>query len=93
MAEQMAQQGGGKPPEIWQAEIELKGKELETKVQLAQFERETAMMQLAEKMNMSLDALSAKLQMNRENIASQERKLAVETAVTQRIGPSAGGMF
>ena len=93
MAEQMAQQGGGKPPEIWQAEIELKGKELETKIQLAQFERETVMMQLAEKMNMSLDALSAKLQMNRENIASQERKLAVETAVTQRIGPSAGGMF
>lgn len=93
MAEQMAQQTGGKPAEIWQQEIDLKREELQTKVRLAEFERETVMMQLAEKMNMSLDALQAKLQMNREKLASDERRLAVETAVTQKIGPSAGGMF
>lgn len=93
MAAQIAAQSGAKSQEMMQAEIDLKRQELEAKMQIAAMERDTVMMKLAETMNMNIDTLQAKLQMNREKLASDERKLAVETAVTQRIGPSAGGMF
>lgn len=95
MAAQMAAQAakGGKPPEVQQAELELRRYEIDAKVKIAEMERETVMMKLAETMNMNIDTLAAKMQMHREKISSDERRLAVETAVTQKIGPSAGGMF
>lgn len=98
MAQQMMaqQQGQGAPaqdPALVQAEMQLRQMEIDAKIQIAEMNRETALMSLAEKSNMNLDALKTKLQIQREKIASEERKAAVEVAVTRQIGPSGGGNF
>lgn len=74
-------------------EMNLASLQHEHAMELEQFRRETSMIQLAEKHNMTLDQLRAKLQESREKRDSDERKMAVEAAVSQRQGPSGGGHF
>lgn len=98
MAQQMMQQQQGQSapaqdPAIMEREFQLRQMEIDAKVQIAEMQRETALMSLAEKSNMNLDALKTKLQMQREKINSDERKAAVEVAVTRQIGPTGGGNF
>jgi hypothetical protein len=96
--------GGAAAAEIKAAELEFKREELAVKVEianmemdaklkLAQMARDTTMMQAAERMNMTMDQLEAKLQDGREERERKERQLAVESAVTERAGPSGGGLF
>lgn len=98
----------GEDPELVnqlkQAEIELKREEINAKIQIAnldagtrmkvaQLGHETAMMALAEKMNMQADQLEAMLKKTRSEIDSKERIFAAETAMTERVGPSGGGFL
>jgi hypothetical protein len=76
-----------------EAKIEMANMERETKLAIAQMQRDTAMMTMAEKMNMSIDQIEAKMQDAREERERKERQVAVETAVTERAGPSGGGLF
>jgi hypothetical protein len=96
--------GGAAAAEMKAAELEFKREELAVKVEianmemdsklkLAQMARDTTMMQAAERMNMTMDQLEAKLQDGREERERKERQLAVESAVTERAGPSGGGLF
>lgn len=64
-----------------------------TQLEIEGMRRETALIILAGKGNMTLDTLKARLLETREKIASSERMMAVETAVTEKIGPSGGGNF
>lgn len=77
------------------AELNLKVQvaniEAGTRVKVAEIQRETAMMEMAARMNMSLDQIEAKLQDQREARQSKERALAVETAMAAKTGKSAGG--
>ncbi|MEQ9131091.1 MAG: hypothetical protein RJQ08_13715 [Salinisphaeraceae bacterium] len=73
-------------PQILKIEAEMNRAEMdrETKLELAQFERETAMMTLAAKHNMTLDELRTRLQIKQMDTDSRERTFAAETAVEQR---------
>lgn len=73
--------------------VELANMEASTRVRVAELGHQTAMMTLAEKMNMDADKLSAMMRKSELEIASKERMFAAETAVTERIGPSGGGIF
>ena len=55
--------------------------ENQTKLQIAQLDRDTQMMKLAETMNMDLDKIKAQLQDHREEREHKERKMAAEIAV------------
>ena len=48
---------------------------------------------MAERLNMTMEQLQAKLQDSREEREARERKFATEVAVTERMGPSGGGYF
>jgi hypothetical protein len=96
--------GGAAAAEMKAAELEFKREELAVKVEianmemdaklkLAQMARDTTMMQAAERMNMSVDQIEAKLQDSREEREARERKFAAEAAITERMGPSGGGFF
>lgn len=96
------QQPAGPNPEIEQMRIEFEREKLGAMMELenlkaanakelAEIQRESAMMQVAEKLNMNADQLAAKLQMKREEIGSKERSLAVESAMVERTGQHAGG--
>lgn len=94
--QQMAQQQqpqAGQDPDYLKAELALREKEIDSKERIAQMNHESAMMQLAEKMNMNVDQLQAKLKMSSDKIASDERKFAVEVAGTRQMGPTGGGVF
>jgi hypothetical protein len=75
------------------AKIEIANMERATKLEMAQMQRETQMMKMAEAMNMGIDKIEAQLQDNREERARKERQMAVEAAVTERAGPTGGGLF
>lgn len=82
-------------PEVMKIEAQLNQAEIEreTKLEIAMLNRETEMMKLAGQHNMRLDELRARLEEGRQNRQSDERKQAVETAMTQRHGPSGGGYY
>jgi len=94
-------------PAIKQRELDLKEAEIDSKVEIAnmqadtarvvaQFNRDTQMMIFAEKMNMSLDEIEAKLATKRMEIDHKERVVAAEAAITEQRGPNAtsgGGLF
>ena len=82
-------------PAVLKAEVDMNiaQMETETRLQVAQMAHETAMMRLAEERNMSMEKLQAMLEQTRMKADSDERKMAVEAAMTARIGPSGGGHF
>jgi hypothetical protein len=92
-AAQAAQQPPQPDPEIMklEAQMNLAQMELEGKMQLAEFQRETEMMRLAAQMNMKLEELEARLEEGRQLTASRERIFAGEAAMTARNGASGGG--
>jgi hypothetical protein len=88
----------GPDPEIEARKLDLKEAEIEANVEMANMEadmrlrvaeinRETAMMQLAEKMNMQAEQIEAMLTKNREAIRAKERSVAAEVAIRRQ--PSA----
>lgn len=87
------------PPEIALREMEIDSKvqianlEANSRMQVAELQFRAAMTALAEKMNMTIEELSNRLTIAREKMKSDERKLAVETAMTQQIGPTGGGVL
>lgn len=92
----MAQKQPPEPhPDVLKAETTLNVAEIDrdTRLNVARLQHETAMMQLAEQRNISMDKLMAMLEQTRMNIASAERKVAAEAAVTNQTGPTGGGFF
>lgn len=75
------------------AKIEVANMDSGTRLKIAQISHETAMMSLAETMNMNVDKLEAMLKKSRAEIDSKERIFAAETAMTERVGPSGGGFL
>lgn len=102
-AEQQQQAGPqGEDPQIKMAEMQLKERELEAKIAIAEMEaanrmqieqlrRETALIQLAERANIEVDKLREMLADKQAERASKERMFAAEVAMTERTGNSAGG--
>lgn len=98
LAEEAAAQAEAPPepqPEIMKLEAEMNKAQMEsqTKLELAQIERETAMMRLAAEHNMKLDELRARLAEGESKRQSDERKFAAEAALSEREGASGGGWF
>lgn len=93
MAQQQAQGPQPQDPAIAEREFQLREMEINAKIQIADMQRETVLMGLAEKSNMTVEDMRTKLQMHREKIGSEERKLAVEVAATRQIGPTGGGVL
>jgi hypothetical protein len=97
--EQDKAQAAGQPqqpdPDVLKAETALNIAQLEsqTRIQVAEMERETQLMKLAEQRNIDVEKLRAQLADSDADRQSAERRLAVETAVTGRIGPTGGGTF
>jgi len=80
---------------------QMKGKNA---MMLAGFDRETKLIELATRSNQDLEVLRrksddammdlmAKMEMKDKEIASGERKLAAEAAITEKEGPGGGGYF
>ncbi len=82
-------------PDVLKAEASLQLAQLEsqTRLKVAEMDRETQMMKLAEQRNIDVEKLRAQLANSDADRQSDERKLAVETAVTGQIGPTGGGTF
>lgn len=97
MRVQMEAEARSQDQEIKRAEIEAKiqiaNMENGTRQTVAELNHQTAMMSLAEKMNMQVDQLEAMLEKTRREIDHKERVFAAETAVTERVGPTGGGYF
>ena len=85
-------------------QMNLAQMENQTKMMLAGFDRETALIKLAAESNQSLEVLrqqsdlamakvSADVQIKKAEIASSERKMAAEAAVSEKIGKGGGGHF
>lgn len=74
-----------------QTQRELVEFEGNLKLQLAEIQRETAMVGYATKQNIELDKLDAMLADRREERASRERKIAAEISMAERTGKSSGG--
>jgi len=64
-----------------EADIQKANMDNEAKRDVAYIQRETELIKLAQTSNMGLDKLEAQLQISRDKIASDERKLAAEVAV------------
>lgn len=90
--------------QIKQAELEMKQQEMqikvelanmdrETKIRLAEIQRDTTMMQMAERLNMTMEQVRAKMEDSRAERDRKERQHVTELAVTERIGPSGGGIY
>ncbi|MCV0395468.1 MAG: hypothetical protein K5872_22230 [Rhizobiaceae bacterium] len=73
------------------AQVAMHELEWDRKLEIAHLERETALIKMAETMNMSLDKLDAMLTDRREDRASRERVMAAELADKARTGTGAGG--
>jgi hypothetical protein len=82
-------------PAVLKAEVDMNVAEImaANRLQIAELEHESRMMSLAETRNMSLEKLQAMLEQPRMKADSDERKMAVETAMTARMGPSGGGHY
>lgn len=73
------------------AQIQVANLEAEVRRYVADTNYDALMNRLAEELNMDRDALDAKLSEQRENREAKERALAVEAAMKERTGDSAGG--
>lgn len=73
------------------ARVAIAEMDRETRLAVADRQHETAMMKLAETMNMKADELDALLAKHREDRDSKERIVAVEAALKRETGDSAGG--
>jgi hypothetical protein len=74
-----------------EAKVEIANLDAQVRREVAQMNRDTAMMSLAEKHNMTLDQLEAKLQMADADRQSKERVVAVEASMAERLGKGGGG--
>jgi hypothetical protein len=97
-AMEAAAAAGGAPgpdPEIEERKLDLKEQEIAAQVEMANMEadmrlrvaeinRETAMMQLAEKMNMQAEQIEAMLTKHRESTRAKERSIAAEVAIRKQ---------
>lgn len=68
------------PPEV-QGKVQVAQMDNETRLQTAMINREVELMRLAQMHNITLDQLKSRLQIKGMELASDERKLAVEVAV------------
>ncbi len=66
--------------------------ERDWRLQVAETQRDIAMMKVAEDMNMNREQLDARLAAQRMDADSKERKLAVEVADKRQTGIGAGGL-
>lgn len=73
------------------ANIAIEEMRMNQTIRVAELTRETAMMKMAETMNMSLDKIQADLEKTRMQTDSRERVMAAEAAMTQRIGQQGAG--
>lgn len=78
-AEQKAEQGEPEDPKVT-----IQNMRDQTALQIAQLERDTQMMQMAETRNMKIEDIQAMLEKGRMALESGERKLAVEAALEQK---------
>ena len=85
-AQERAQQGPPPDPEMLklEAQLNITQVKVDADLQIAKINQETALMQLAEKKNMTTEALAAKLQVSREQNQSSERKMAAEIGMAER---------
>ena len=81
--------------ELKQMEMQLKAElanlEANTRLRVEEMRRETAMMKLAEEMNMTMDQLEARMDMSAAERRSKERIFAAEAAMSERLGRGGGG--
>jgi len=71
--------------------VEMANMENASKLQIAKIQHDTALIKMAETMNMSLDKIEGMLQAKREEHASRERIVAAEAAMAQRTGQQGAG--
>jgi hypothetical protein len=78
----------GKSPEELQNDLEIAREGNQTKLQVAELQRETALITLAQKNNLSLEQIKAELQMQQQDFQHKERTVAAEAALKnpQHIG-------
>jgi len=88
-----AQQPQQPDPDMLKLEVqrEIAVMDRQTKIELANIERDTKMMQLAETLNMKEEELRALLSREAMKIGHQERSLAAEMAMAEATGKSSGG--
>ena len=83
------------PPDLEMMKIEVQERIAtatnEMKLMVAELDHQRAMMELAEKRNMSVEQIQADLEKTNMTTQSSERKLAVEVAMREATGQSAGG--
>lgn len=72
-------------------QIQLANMEHDRHIKVATLQHQTAMMEMAARMNISLDQIEAMLTRAAMEQRGKERNLAVETAMAARTGKSAGG--
>lgn len=83
------------PPDLEMMKLEVQERIAtatnEMKLMVAELDHQRAMMELAEKRNMSVEQIQADLEKTNMTTQSSERKLAVEVAMREATGQSAGG--
>ena len=86
LKQQAAQQQPAPDPEMLKLEAEMNIVRIEsqTKLQIAQMDRDTAMMQMSAKMNLTLDQIRAQLAAKQADRDSDERIFAAEAALEER---------
>lgn len=91
--QQRAQQPPAPDPEMMKLEVQerIATMEMQTKLQIAQYERDTRMMELAQSSNVKLDEIEAMLERQNMTNAHKERMRASEMAMVEATGRSAGG--
>ncbi len=93
MERQEAQQPPKPDPEMMKLETqkEIAQIEAQSRIQVANMNLQATMMKVAQEGNIELDKLDAMLERVRMEIGHKERSMAVETAMAERTGKSAGG--
>jgi len=74
------------------AKIDIANKENETKIKIAELMHEKEMEKAAATANIKLDELASREKVEDRRIGSKERLTAAEVALTQRLGPTGGGI-
>ena len=91
--EQRRAENQGPDPQMARIEADLAITRMERdgRERVAILTHETKMMTLAEQMNMSVEELRAKMQLEGQRQEANERRLATEVAMAEQTGKSAGG--
>ena len=84
-------QGPDPQMERIKADLAIAKMERDGRERVAMLAHETKMMTLAEQMNMSVEELRAKVQLEGQRQEASERRLATEVAMAEATGKSAGG--